>query len=192
MAFNSLIPQATDVPATSQAQILANFTAIKQLIDVNHATFSDADEGKHKLVSFPEAATPTTLANEVALYSQESTLTSEAELFLRKESDGSIIEFTSYGSGTTGWTRLPSGILLKWGTGSATGDGTVTFPVAATTPVFADIFSCQLTIVSGAAGEADQAVRLKALTTTNFTCYGSKRTTTGAVLTGFTYLAIGI
>jgi len=190
MPFNENIPQSTDIPATSQAQLLANFKAIKTLVDVNHDTFSAADEGKHKFANFPEqGVNPATAVNEVALFSRESTLTGISELCVRNENNGTIYEFTSRG---VSWTRLPSGILLKWGIATADGDSTVTFPVAANIPAFTTCYSVQLTLVVAAAGDADQAVRLKSYTNLDFNCYGSKRITLGSHLVGFTYLAIGI
>lgn len=193
MAYNSSIPQATDIPATSQADLLANFQAIKQLIDVNHATFSHANEGKHNLVSFPvQAALPTTAVGEVALFSRTSAFSGIPELCVRFENNGAVSEFTSGLAATNGWTRLPSGILLKWGIGVANGDSTVTFPVAPTIPAFTALYNVQLTVIGAAAGDLDEYVRIKALTPLNFTCYGSKRTTTGAHLVGFGYLALGV
>jgi hypothetical protein len=193
MAYKENIPQASDIPATSQADLLGNFQAIKQLIDVNHATFSSANKGKHNLLTMPEqAASPATAVNEIALFTRESAFSGQAELCARFENNGAVVEFTSGLAGNNGWTRLPSGFLIKWGVGIANGDSTVTFPVAATIPAFTALYNVQLTVVGAAAGDLDEAVRIKALTPLNFTCYGSKRTTTGAHLVGFTYLAIGI
>jgi len=119
MAYSNTIPAAGDLLSQSQADILGNFAAIQTLIEVNHATFADADEGKHKHVSFPEqGADVTVAANEKAIYAKQSALSGVAELFIRNESDGTVTEFTSSTQNANGWTRLPSGILIKWGTSS--------------------------------------------------------------------------
>jgi len=189
MAYNANKPQSSDVPATSQADILANFIAIKTLIDVNHATFSDASEGKHKHVSLPEqAASPATLVNEIALFSRQSALTGVAELCLRKENNGTVNEI-AYGAT---WARLSSGILLKWGTITANGLATITFPVAANIPAFVTLLSMQLTIGDTGITDSNSAIRIISGTNLAFRVYGSPRTTAGAKNVGFNYLAIGL
>jgi len=116
MAYQQNIPQPTDELRDSQNDILQNFQGIKTAWDVNHVTFDLADEGKHSHVSLPEqAAGPATAANELAVYSKQSTLTGVAELFVRRESSGDEIELTSGLAANDGWSRLPSSILIKWG-----------------------------------------------------------------------------
>ena len=197
MAYNSAIPAATDRLIDSQAALLANFAAIKTLIDVNHVTFDDAsgNQGKHAYVSLPEqAASPTTAADEVAIFSRLSTLTATSELAIRKEGNGDVVEFTSCKASGCGWARLPSGILLKWGNSSANGSTTITFPVAADTPAFTTIFSINLTTWYENTSDGDGFVRLGkfAAPWTTFKAYGSKRTSTTNKLVSFQYLAIGI
>ena len=71
MAYNNAIPQANQPLNTSQADILANFAAIKTLVDINHVTFDIPDQGKHKHVSFPlQSAAPVFAANETGLYNK--------------------------------------------------------------------------------------------------------------------------
>lgn len=189
MAYLTTIPAATDVPATSQAQILANFQAIKTLVDVNHGTFSAADQGKHKHVSLPEqAASPATAVNEVALFARQSALTGIAELCIRNENNGTVYEITSVG---IGWTRLPSGILLKWGTTVANGATTITFPVAANIPVFTAVVAAQVSILDAGAGDVDQAIRVRGSNATQLLVYGSRRIALAAAAVNFEYLVIG-
>jgi hypothetical protein len=192
MAYLNSIPQPTDDPSVTQAQLLANFQAIKQLVDVNHGTFSDANEGKHKHVSFPEqAASPATAVNELGLFSRQSALTGVAELCLRKENNGAVYEMSCLAS-ATGWTRLPSGILLKWGTTTANGLTTITLPVAATIPVYTTIFSIQLTNGDTGVADSNTAIRFIDAVPASFRVYGSPRITSGAKNVGFNYLVIGI
>jgi hypothetical protein len=194
MAYDENIPQPTDKMNVSQNDILQNFTAIKTAWDINHVTFDLANEGKHNYVSLPEqSAGPATAANEGALYTKQSALTSVAALFFRRESSGTEIEFTSALEAETGWTRLPSGILLKWGNTTATGLATVTFPVAGTIPVFASIYTVLLTpLETVLTSDPDQAIIVGVQTTTNFQVYASRRTTLATETVQFEYLAIGI
>jgi len=193
MAYQDQIPQPIDELKTSQNDILNNFIAIKAAWDVNHVTFDLANQGKHNYVTLPEqAGDPTTSTDEVALYSKESALTGKAELFIKKETPtGDVIEFTSAIKATPGWTRLPSGILLKWGAATATGAGTIIFPVGATIPAFTTVFSAQLTVLDATAADADEAIRLTAFTAASISVWGSPRSTTGSKAVNFEYLVIG-
>lgn len=146
MPYNANIPQSGDKISTSQPQILGNFQEINTFVSVNHVDFNTADQGKHKFLQMPEqSSAPTTAANEGGLYTKESSLTTDTQLFWRRESSGTEIEFTNSSAAIVGWTRLPSGILLKWGNGTLNGTTTITFPVAASIPVFSNIFNVQIT-----------------------------------------------
>lgn len=125
MAYNSNIPQPNDELKDSQADILENFTQIKNLIDVNHETFGSANEGKHKFVQFPEGAAPATAVDEGALYVAPGVQSLESELIFRRENNGPFIILTEgqepVGVNPVGtwWTYLGSGrnnpILVKGG-----------------------------------------------------------------------------
>lgn len=193
MAYNDNIPQPTDKLKDSQNDILQNFSSIKSAFDTNHVTFDLADEGKHKYVSFPEqVAGPATGVNERAIYAKQSSYTGLAELYTREESSGAEIEFTGALKATPGWTILPSGIILKWGWGTANGAYTLVLPAGATIPAFTTIFSVQVSVLNNAAGDVDEAIRV-----VNFAnplqidVYGSNRSTTGATPVVFEYFAIG-
>jgi hypothetical protein len=194
VAYSNNIPLATDRIKDSQEPIRQNFSGIDTFINVNHVGFDLANEGKHKHVSFPEqSSSPTTAANEVALFSRESTLTSVAELVIRKESDGDVVEFTSAGKATAGWTRLPSGILLKWSSGlitAASGTTTYNWPTGATIPAFTAVYDCQIT--TRTTGNEDKFVQLVGFSTTQVQTIGTFRTTTTQRAVNYNVFAIGI
>jgi len=141
MAYNANIPQATDQISQSQADLLANFQALS-VIATNRLPY---------LILGPQQVSdPTVTGTQMALYTKTSALTSQPEMFIERQSGSSTvpnpIEFTSYGTSssglnTHGFTRLPSGILIKWGRVNAptiVSDGdAIIYPVAATIPVFA-------------------------------------------------------
>jgi len=104
--------------------------------------------------SYPEQSTdPTTLANELAIYSKQGTNPAEADLFLRTESNGFVYQLTrvysayvgsfannnNYGSPPSevtqkgGWTFLPGGLLFQYGfygkAGATPSLGVIQFPV---------------------------------------------------------------
>jgi len=195
MAYNGLIPQATDLISASQPQILANFTAIETFVTVNHVGFASADQGKHKFVTFPvQAVTPATVAGDVALFSKASALTGKNELFFQDGSGNplNIVPFTASDPAVTGWAYLPSGILMKWGTLAGNGSSVFAFPVAANIPVFTAVYSCQVTTSFNSAADVDVFVRLSTFSTTAITVYCSSRTTVANANASFNYLVIGV
>lgn len=206
MAYNQNIPQATDALSQSQQDILNNFLANYNAFNVNHVTFNaGADMGKHKWLTLPQqASTPpiTFGATEMALYSAQSPYNAAVnEIFINKTNQATVVQIPSTasllsvasdpGNNVSGWTYLPSGILLKWANGNANGNTAITFPVAADIPVFTNVMSIQLTTFVNSAADSNTFVRLSAFTNVGFNCYGSSRTTVAAAACSFQYLAIG-
>ncbi len=194
MAFNPNIPQPADQIAVSQADLLNNFTELSTFLNINHVDFASADQGKHKFVSFPQqGSSPATTGTEVALYSKLSTLTGVPELYFRNASSGEEFEFTSFDNAVTGWARLPSGMLMKWGNASANGATVINFPVSVNDPVFIAVLSAQVSVNSIGGGNTDPNtfVTVNAISTTQLTVFGSARTTVTTTPVNFTYLVIG-
>jgi hypothetical protein len=192
MAYNNSIPQPGDDPSQSQSLLLQNFQEIKINNDVNHTEIGQANQGKHKFLQMPaQGSSPSTASNEAALFTKQSTFTSTPELVYRRENNGTEIEFTSSGSSTNGWARLPSGILLKWGTATAAGSQSTNFPVSANIPVFTSVFSAQVT-TSDSSPVPNTFATLAQISTTAITVFGSQKTSTSPTLTTYRYLVIGI
>lgn len=196
MAYNQNIPQASDQQNNSQTDLLNNFLAIKVLVDINHVTFDDpsGDQGKHKWVSMPEQGSdPATTANEVAVYAKNSPLTSQSELFMRNESNGTVNDMTAALQNAIGWSFLPSGILLKWGNSSGSGLVTFTYASGATIPAFSAIYAVlPITSSGGTTTDSDKMVTLVDSSTTQFRVYCSQRTIVANQTVNFEFLAIGI
>jgi len=119
-AYQETKPLATDKLSDSQADIANNFTAIKALVDVNHETFNSgaSPEGKHIKADFTNSAThPAVAATDVLLYNYLNALTAQQELYAKRT--GALategIPITAGSATSQGWTYLPSGIILKWG-----------------------------------------------------------------------------
>jgi len=193
MAYNENIPQATDAIQQSQGEILANFQALKQLIDVNHSTFGSATEGKHAKIDIPNLGViPPFGAGDAILFNNTTPLTGGGQLFLKGPSTTTAIPITATFGTANGWAFLPSGILLKWGVANGTGLVTTLFPAGANFPVFASTFSAQVSVETLGAGDVDVATRISAFTNTQIQVYCSRRTITGAAAASFRYLIIGI
>jgi len=193
MSYNQNIPQSTDQLSQSQADLLNNFAAIYSLIGINHVNFNVANQGKHNFVSMPvQLADPGTLATELALYTKTSTLSSNPECFIQRQSNGIAIEFTSATQASNGWSRLPSNILIKWGSSSGTGSTLVTLPTAASIPVFSNVFQVLVVpYVNGAIADPNVSATLIGFTTTTITVWTAPRITIGSTAVTFNYLIIG-
>lgn len=192
--YNNNIPQATDRLKDSQGSMLGNFQSIATLVAVNHAPFNSSNQGKHNFVEMPvQSPVPTTVAGEVGLYCQTSPLTGVPALVFAPQSAGTPVEFTSSLQAANGWSRLPSGILLKWGQATAAnGTATITFPTGANIPVFSvppfQVFLTPFTF----GGDTDSFSYVFQVFTTNFTVVSVKRTSLGSSGNFLSYLAIGI
>lgn len=135
------IPQPSDIPAVSQGQILQNFQSIDDGTNgfaLNHVSLTNAtvgQRGKHNMMQMPEQTiVPITAVNEGALYTKDDG--TRTSLYWRQENNGTEIKITGLDplSATPGYTFLPGGLLIQWGTVTAfNSGGTVTWPIAFTT-----------------------------------------------------------
>lgn len=160
MPYQSTKPAAADYMSVSQGDLQGNFLALKAAIDVNHETFGSAYEGKHKMLSLPEQTVSlvapvfplATSATELGLYTKRASGTTH--LFLRPVSqlpgiDTNDRNLTLWGNSNPGWCLLPCGMIMKWGQANLTNAGSqaVTYPVGAGIPVFAHVYSVQISTV---------------------------------------------
>lgn len=207
MAYQNNIPQATDQLSVSQADILNNFAALSTFLNINHVDFASGDQGKHKWVTLPVQTPSPPIAfgaGEVAIYSFLNPTTSQNELYINKTNQvtvkqipatASILSLTSApASNAGGWTYLPSGLLLKFGSSAGTLSGLVTV-TPTDGPAFTQMLTVLVTPYNGTStGDLNFAVRLVDINAaTTFRVYFSSRTGTGAASgqTGLQFLAIG-
>lgn len=191
MAFTENIPESFTNPSQDQVLIKDNFTAINESFNINHKGFNDPNKGKHTVLQMPEQTlVPTTSADEMALYTKQSTRTSKAEMFIRRESSGLEVEFTSFLGGATGWTRLPSGILLKWGSGGGNGPIEINFQVSPTIPPFIATYTAFVQAID-TSSTPNTFATFRTVTTTTLKLYGSSRTNSSATDISYNYLVIG-
>jgi len=176
ITYYPAIPAATEDQDQTQPQILANFTGINNWTAVNHYNFADANSGKHKFVTMPDqAATPPVgafSAGEVGLYASAYTPTSKNELWVNKTNQATVTQIpatasslsilSAPGSNTTGWSMLPSGILIKWGRALPSGVTTIVYD---STVPFSAVFSVTLTLgYFGGSNDRQVVVRSNGLT----------------------------
>ena len=191
MPYFSNVPQANQRISASQPQIQANFTALQQIISVDHATFTApaGDQGKHNRVSFLlEGAAPVFAAGEFGLYNLA------AGLFVHNPihaNDYNIGDYVVAGANTRGSFILPCGIMINWGRFSTTAlpnPTTVTF----TTPFPNICYNVVLTPTTGTINNPVFIGAINALGAASFTMNCYRADATGPFNPGvFYYIAIG-
>jgi hypothetical protein len=212
MPYNKAIPAAGDRLKDSQPQLLQNFATISALLGVDHVISPWTDpategQGKHNKVTMPEqavapAAGPTTAADEMALYTKQEN--SVSQLFVRREGDGTEINLTNdVGKAVEGWTRLPNGLIVKWGyvvvTPATARDALIpvhAYPTDAAIPVFTTVYTVLIgstqMINNVYGGSYYQESRLAAYTVADIQIYCSGLANSGGTATDWTYISVGI
>ena len=143
MSFDPNIPQATDRPSASQADLLNNFTQLNTVFDVDHVTFNAAsDRGEHNKITLNSTIADPGLADpKCSLYIK--TVAGDSELFFEKYDNGAAANLVQQmtnlnitnlvNPGTAGGTLYridsPLGYTIYMGqTNAFSGNRTVTFP----------------------------------------------------------------
>lgn len=133
MGFTPNIPQVGQSLGNSRSQVLNNFAVLRSSFAANHADVNDLNSGKHTFIQYVvQGSDPSTAANEIARYTK--LVSSVAREFLRLPSNGAVFQVSGPAPsvGTNGYTYLPGGLLMQWGTraGSSSATNPVTFPIA--------------------------------------------------------------
>jgi hypothetical protein len=191
----NVVPVAGQSLGASRDLISQNFSVIDTAFTVNHVPYNDGsgNQGKHAFVQFNVlGSAPTPIASDISMYNFNSTLTGLNELFIVKADGTTTTPMTASDQATTGWTYLPSGLLLKWGTTNAVNGSNpfvYTYPTSASTPVFNAVYSVMISAVDAVVPfSGSLSVQSGTVTTTGFSVvYNGTPTSTTAA----TYLAIG-
>jgi hypothetical protein len=194
-----------DVPLTGQNldqtrnPIRNNFLSVNNAFLVDHVTYNATGAGKHNKVTLPNQATaPTFAPPEVGIYNFVNATSAINELYISK-SDGTQVPSTASAQNINGWTYLPSGLLLKWGTSAATRNAlsTVTLPTpanAANGPRFTNIFMVQAvqTFSAGpSTGDLNTALCVGNITIDNFQVFARANGLPNSGAINIFYFAIG-
>lgn len=161
MNYNNNIPQAGDKLKDSQPQIRDNFSSLDTYLNINHVAFTDANFGKHKWVNLIQPVSPTSLVGEAVLYAKQAD--SQSEIYFRQDGSTDEYRLTRAIHGATpmarfgqnvagyvadhsgGWTFLPGGLILNYGSFTATGGSTGTITFAQSFPSGNPPFSINIT-----------------------------------------------
>ena len=191
MPYNANIPQATDQLNNSQPQILANFQAL--------TSFGNG------YADFPvQGVAPTLSAGDTGLYTLSNATTGANEQYIIKPSvnaptnvpfTASSMSYNTMANSVSGWSYLPSGLLVKWGLLAVTTNGSVPVNVASISagPSFNYVFQALVTPYANVAGAnftaIVQAASLTAVTG-NFDVVSANSSVPNG--TGISYLVIGV
>jgi hypothetical protein len=200
MALNN-VPLAGQTLGVTRVPINQNFSVIDTAFQVDHVDYNTIQQGMHNKTSFPtQSSIPAPQAGIVQLYSQVSAITGQPELVFTHQagstapSAAQIVEFTSAGWTNPGWTRLPSGILLKWHSGIGFGgSGSVTINVNTDvpgSPNFTNLLTMQSTTLDSSASY-NNVVSISIISFPNVTFSKFGGPNPGSSVT-IAYLAIGI
>lgn len=186
MAYQPNIPTSTDQVSQSQLDIQGNFQALEPMFN-----------GINNFILLPvQGSAPATSSTQVALYSKTGISTNQ-ELFFRRTSNGVEIDCTGSLQGSDGWSRLPSGILIKWGTATVNRNAvtTVTFPTGGSIPAFSAVYmvSAVQTFSGGpTVSNLNCFVSAGNFTATTFQTYANATVAPLGSTISVTYYAIGI
>jgi hypothetical protein len=153
MSYNYNIPQPTDALSTSQGQILANFTLLGSI--AGNANTSSASINTTSGFNWLYLATQTNIpptgssftSGNVALYSALNSGSSQNELYINKSNFAGVAQISATSSIlslatptglSSGFTDLPSGIRIIWGTFTiGSSPSTITYSYAFTNQTLA-------------------------------------------------------
>jgi hypothetical protein len=171
MVFNPQIPKPSDLLSNSQGDLLSNNGFLNASFSRNHVPLNIAtNNGKHTFIELPVLSaipnpTPPLSAGQGTLYTKTVT---QSQIFFTPGTSGNEYQLTrvitaSFGSFSTnpGWSFLPGGLLIQWGTMILLANNsltTVSFPVPFVNA--ANVFSIQLTKVTTDNSSTGQEVRV--------------------------------
>lgn len=192
MAYTANVPQSSQQISQTQPLIQANFQALSSFgngyaemkLQLAAPTFAGTSDGFYTLAYAP------TLTNELFVHRQAAVAgLAEVPFTASKMSN------TAAASCESGWTYLPSGLLLKWGKVLIISDGLTNINVASLSggPNFNATFMCTVTPALAVGTNPTFVVNLKSFTPTATTgnfdiiCSGSTLANTF-----ITYMVLGV
>ena len=184
MTYNPAIPQSTDLISTSQGEILTNFAQLNTIFSADHYTWNDGTSsyrGLHKQIDFPLSTSQSLPAGDAGVLYTHDDATPLPQLFFANSAGA--VQLTGLGSQsltTNGYIKLPGGLIIQWGTDTATLAGN---PVG-----FSITFATCYSIVCTEQGATALSISTSAPSsaTSSFTAYSINSSST------ISYVAIGV
>lgn len=199
MTFNPNIPTGLVKLSIDYLNIKNNFSASNTVFGVDHNTFSDTSpqKGYHKSIHIVPQATPAAVSGYGQLYSNTTTdINTDTALFWETGSTSPVrnVQLTMNfvpKSNTNGFTFLPGGLILQWGTVSSAIKNTSTNVNFATSNMnFPN--NCFGVTGSLSAGTTSSTLTISKITGgTNKTAFNYFINSNSSQTIDFTWLAIG-
>jgi hypothetical protein len=200
MALNN-VPLTGQTLGVTRVPINQNFSVIDQAFSQDHVDFNLPGQGKHDQVTFPsQSSAPTFLATEIGLFNQNASPTGINDIWMARGTAAAfpITGYKTVGVGATnGWTYLPSGLKIAWGTGSMSAPTVQQNVVYATAlvgtnfPGFTTFWTApQLTRLAGGPAPISNFVCVQSYAQTQFTVIASTASNTGTIQ--FSWMVIGL
>lgn len=157
MSLNITVPASGQTLAFTRDPIRNNFVSINDQFELDHYAFNSTNNGLHKKVTLPEqASAPPRVAAAGLIYSVHNATSNDTELVFARASGSTapnatrVVDFTYALRANSGWTRLASGLLLKWQKSVTLGAGTpsitlTTATAVAGSPAYTNLYSIQVT-----------------------------------------------
>lgn len=160
MTLNN-VPLTGQTLGQTKVPINGNFVSIDTAFAQDHVPYNTASgvsvastgQGKHNRVTFPvQSASPPAVvaAGDDVLYNFLFPGTAKNELYIHKQTQAGVAEIPFTASSLSnvpplntqsGWTYLPSGILVKWVVNqSITSSGTHNYTISSPGPSFTNLF----------------------------------------------------
>jgi hypothetical protein len=184
--YNLNIPAANNNPSADQPNMKTNTNSINSILNVDHFPFAAGNAGRHKQVTLTNEAAPGFTGGNGTLYAN---LASGQSWPFWQNALGSFQLAGQNSVSANGYTTLPGGVILQWGTKTINFSGSstsVSFPLTFPNAAFSVTFACVNN--QGNSPSANNIyVRSGTLTTSGFTASNSSSGGTTAIF----WMAIG-
>jgi hypothetical protein len=193
MAWQPNIPVATDKFSKSQADLQGNFQALATLLNP-----------ANMIHLFPQrGSNPGAIANTVQLYSRADAIVAGGPgtaggtgLFLGLGPGGGTIPLTTALHAPSGWSFLPSGIIVQWGIANGSGTPPAVIPLSRAFPnniyvVLATSTQQNTGVIYSVSTSVDNANKAQFTATTTAAITGVNGVNLQNTIVPFFYLAIG-
>ena len=139
--YNLNIPAANNNPSADQPNMKTNTNSINSIMNVDHFTFSAGNAGRHKQVTLTNESAPGLTGGNGVLFAN---LANGNSFPFWQNSAGTFPLFGQNSVSSSGYTTLPGGVILQWGTNSINSSGSstpVSFPLAFPNAAFSVTFA---------------------------------------------------
>lgn len=151
--YNTDIPNPPNLPSVDVPNMKVNTNSIASVLGVDHYAFGNVNGGLHKWVQMPTVGSIPSFNSSTSNLYGKTVSGPTAQLFYSPGTSGneyqltraSSSNFATFAAATNGWTFLPGGLLLQYGSVASPGAGpsTVSFPFTFSSAVYSIQFTAR-------------------------------------------------